>query len=77
LTATDTWFSLAGGLLGYYVYWRIRRAELGGRGRIRLVVGPVLHAVFWLFVGAIAVGSCASAEVHEAIMRLPLGLSIF
>ena len=71
------WFSLAGGLLSYYIYWRIRRAELGGRRRILLYAGPVLNAVFWLFVGFVAIASGTSAEAHEQFMQLPLGLSIF
>ena len=71
------WFSLAGGLLSYYVYWRIRRAELGGRRRILLYAGPVLNTVFWLFVGFVAIASGTSAEAHKLFMQLPLGLSIF
>jgi len=74
---SPAWFSLTGGLLSYYVYWRIRRAELGRRGRIRLVAGPIVHAAFWLAIGFAALATGMSAEAHDNIMRLPLGLSIF
>ena len=70
------WLALAAGLLSYYVYWRIRRAELAGKGKIRLIAGPVMHAAFWLFVGFVAIATGMSAEGHEGVMRLPLGLSI-
>lgn len=74
---TSAWFLLAGGLTCYYVYWRIRRAELGGRRPILLFAGPVLHAAFWLFIGFVAIASGASSASHEQFMQLPLGLSIF
>jgi hypothetical protein len=74
---SPAWLSLAVGVLSYYVYWRIRRAELGRRGRIRLIAGPIAHAAFWLVIGFAAIVTGMSAEAHENIMRLPLGLSIF
>ncbi len=73
---SPAWLALAAGLLSYYVYWRIRRAELAGRGKIRLIAGPLMHAAFWLFIGFVAIASGTSAEGHEGVMRLPLGLSI-
>lgn len=74
---TSAWFLLAGGLASYYLYWRIRRAELGGRGRLRLIAAPVLHGIFWSVVAVIAVCSGADSVSHENIMRLPFGLSVF
>ena len=65
------------GVLSYYIYWRIGAAEFGGRARIRLLAGPVLNVLFWLFVAFVAIGSGASSASHEDIMRLPFGLSIF
>ncbi|HVW39106.1 MAG TPA: serine/threonine-protein kinase [Pirellulales bacterium] len=74
---TPTWLLLAGGLTCYYIYWRIRRAELGGRGKIRLIAAPVLHGIFWSVIAVVAVCSGADSVSHENIMRLPFGLSMF